>query len=190
MLNRLKNTTSASKPTKSLGDSIKRHIFHKNLISKNLTKQQRSSPSTAFDVSAKSYYDFLIKMIFNWELERYLFYVAYTVSLCLNYKLSSSKFNRSEFNKFARFDLIAWFHCCWTKHTLIPIEKQKRVNLGAEIDWFEKPNRLFVRSSSILFPKIAYRCYCVVFNWRYWFWWTSVWKAWIKKKKFRFWNPC
>ncbi|KAJ6646591.1 Rho GTPase-activating protein 19 [Pseudolycoriella hygida] len=44
MLNRLKNTNSATKPTKSLGDSIKRHIFHKSLVSKSASKQ-RASPS-------------------------------------------------------------------------------------------------------------------------------------------------
>ncbi|XP_037032276.1 uncharacterized protein LOC119071512 [Bradysia coprophila] len=44
MLNRLKNTNSASKPSKSLGDSIKRHIFHKSLATKSATKQ-RSSPA-------------------------------------------------------------------------------------------------------------------------------------------------
>lgn len=55
MLNRLKNTNSSTKPSKSLGDSIKRHIFHKSLVSKSGTKQHRSSPSTVFNVSGKQF---------------------------------------------------------------------------------------------------------------------------------------
>lgn len=67
MLNRLKNTNSASKPTKSLGDSIKRHIFHKSIVSKSATKQ-RSSPG--FSVSYTKHVvvsEYIFVYIYRWH---------------------------------------------------------------------------------------------------------------------------
>ena len=49
MVSRMKNSTSI-KTGKSLGDSIKKHILHKSLVSKTPKRSNTTTPSS-FDVS-------------------------------------------------------------------------------------------------------------------------------------------
>lgn len=60
LMHRLKNTpTTTKRNSKSLCDSIKRHIFHKNLIMKTPKHQPVTTPSSAmptFNVSSKLLY--------------------------------------------------------------------------------------------------------------------------------------